>query len=298
MVPQVFASEVHVVSRQEGRQSKAVRLPVRRVDDRGIGEPVDDALAVEEPLEIRVADEPVAVTMRTPGDDERLTVGFLHAEGIVGSVKDVGRVYHCGRPGTEGYGNVIDVTPGPGVSLDVDRILATRRGTLTTSACGVCGRQSVDDLMERCPVLAPGPEVSRDRVLSLCEQLSDLQPTFRETGGVHAAAVFTASGELLACFEDVGRHNAVDKAVGELILTGRVGAGTAEESRAPAILVVSGRASFEIVQKAATARIPVLASVSAASSLAVDLAQAAHISLAGFVRRGSFNIYSFPERIF
>ena len=287
-----------MVSRQEGRQSRAVRLPVRRVSEGGIGEPVDDALAVEEPLEIRVADEPVAVTMRMPGDDERLTVGFLYAEGIVGSVEDVGRVYHCGRPGSEGYGNVIDVTPGPGVSLDVDRILATRRGTLTTSACGVCGRQSVDDLMERCPVLAPGPEVSRDLLLSLCERLPDLQPTFRETGGVHAAAVFTASGDLLACFEDVGRHNAVDKAVGELVLTGRVGAEMAEESRAPAILVVSGRASFEIVQKAATARIPVLASVSAASSLAVDLAQAAHISLAGFVRRGSFNIYSFPERIF
>jgi FdhD protein len=253
---------------------------------------------VEEPLEIRVADELVAVVMRSPGDDERLALGFLHAEGIVRAIPDVGRVYHCGRPGDEGYGNVIDVTPGPGVSLDVDRVQASRRGTLTVSACGICGRRSIQDLAERCPPLDPGPKVTSDLLLRLCDQLPEMQPTFRATGGAHAAAAYTSSGDLLCCLEDVARHNAVDKVVGELLLTGRIGPSDDEPAPLkPSILAVSGRLSFEIVQKAAVARIPIVASVSAASSLGADLARQLNVTLVGFVRDRSFNIYTSPERI-
>ncbi len=207
-------------------------------------------------------------------------------------------MYHCGRPGVEGYGNAIDVTPGPGVSLDLDRVQASRRGTMTVSACGVCGRQSIQDLAERCPPVAPGPEVPSDLLLRICDQLPEMQPTFRATGGSHAAAAYTSSGGLLCCFEDVARHNAVDKVVGELLLTGRIGPPDDESGvLKPSILAVSGRLSFEIVQKAAVARMPIVASVSAASSLGADLARRLNVTLAGFVREQSYNIYTSPERI-
>src|SRR5215831_4527089 len=251
-----------------------------------------DSVAVEEPLEIRVATEPVAVTMRTPGDDARLALGFLLSEGIIRSIDDVGAVSHCGRPGDEGFGNVIDVTAAPGVSLDVDKVQATRRGTLTTSACGVCGRRSVDDLLAICGQLPAGPTVDLRLVASATERLLGAQHNFSQTGGVHAAAALNAQGEVLAAFEDVGRHNAVDKVVGELVMKRWVARdrelrpSAVPAEHAPALLVVSGRASFEIVQKATVARIPVIASVSAASSLAIDLANQSGITLAGFVRGG------------
>ena len=257
----------------------------------------EDSIAIEEPLEIRVAGDPLAITMRTPGEDAKLAVGFLLAEGVVDSIDDVGRVFHCGRPGTEGYGNAIDVLPAPGVSLDLERVTATRRGTLTTSACGVCGRQSVDDLVERCRSMPSGPVVSLDLLLGIMDRLRKSQPTFAETGGVHAAAIFSAEGELLACHEDVGRHNAVDKAVGALLYDGLLSPTADSGGPQPAILCASGRSSFEIVQKAAVARIPIVTSVSAASSLAVDLAADIGVTLAGFVRDRGFNIYAHQERI-
>ena len=253
---------------------------------------IQDDIAIEEPLEIRVAGDPVAVTMRSPGDDARLAVGFLFSEGIIASIEDVGRVYHCGRPGTEAYGNAIDVLPAPGHSLDIERVNASRRGTLTTSACGVCGRQGVEDLVARCSAMPPGPKISAELLFETIEQMTRIQPTFTHTGGVHAAAAFGPDGHALVCCEDVGRHNALDKTVGALLFDRLVGT-----SRGPAVLAVSGRASFEIVQKAAVARIPIVASVSAASSLAVDLATDVGITLAGFVRRKGFNLYAHPERI-
>jgi FdhD protein len=265
-----------------------------------------DWIAVEEPLEIRVATEPVAITMRTPGDDALLALGFLLSEGIIRSIDDVGSVSHCGRPGEEGYGNVIDVTAAPGVSLDIDKVQATRRGTLTTSACGVCGRRSVDDLFAICGQVPPGPTLDLHLVASATEQLRNAQHNFSQTGGVHAAAALNAEGHILAAYEDVGRHNAVDKVIGALIQKRLVSAESAIRSAngsdrapasAPVLLVVSGRASFEIVQKATVARIPIVASVSAPSSLAIDLAQRSRITLAGFVRRGSLNAYTHPERI-
>jgi FdhD protein len=260
--------------------------------------PADDDLVVEEPLEIRVSGDTVAITMRTPGDDRFLSVGFLYAEGVIESVRDVGAVSHCGRPGDEGYGNTIDLVPAAGARLDVEKVEATRRGTLTTSACGVCGRRSIDDVIARCTVLAPGPVLSAELVTGSVARLRERQPLFAATGGIHAAAVLDERGEVLSTFEDIGRHNAIDKAIGKLVLEGRVPfANGRREPGAPTLLVVSGRASFEVAQKAAQARIPIVAGVSAASSLAVDLARATGVTLCGFVRGGSMTVYAHPERI-
>jgi len=254
--------------------------------------PAEDEVVAEEPLEIRVAGETLAITMRTPGADRELAVGFLFAEGVIGSRDDVGRVAHCGRPGEEGYGNTIDVAPGPGVSLDIDRVSATRRGTLTTSACGVCGRRSVGDVIERCRPRAVQPGMlGAQTIAAAVESLRALQPNFARTGGIHAAALCDAKGKVLVAYEDIGRHNAIDKAVGALLIAGRIPGSEA------VLLVVSGRASFEVVQKAAAAGLQMVASVSAASSLAIDLAKASGITLCGFVRNGSMTVYSHPARI-
>ncbi|TMA16148.1 MAG: sulfurtransferase FdhD, partial [Deltaproteobacteria bacterium] len=191
-----------------------------------------------------------------------------------------------------GYGNTIDVVPGPGVSLDIERLSATRRGTLTTAACGVCGRRTVDDVIARCAPLPVGrANIAAASILAAVESLRARQPNFARTGGIHGAALHDAQGNVLAAFEDIGRHNAVDKVVGALLLAGRIPGAEA------ALLVVSGRASYEVVQKASAARVPVIASVSAASSLAVDLARATGITLCGFVRKGTMTVYAHPERI-
>jgi FdhD protein len=254
--------------------------------------PITDAVAVEEPLEVRLAGDPVAVTMRTPGDDARLAAGFLHAEGLIRSLDDLGSLAHCGRPGEEGFGNVIDAIPAPGVVIDVERTRESRRGTLTTSACGVCGRRNIDGLLSLCSPLPPGEALPAERVGQALALLREGQAVFERTGGTHAAAALSAQGEVLALHEDVGRHNAVYKVVGARLYAARDGA-----RRPAALLAVSGRSSFEIVQKAAVARIPVVASVSAPSSLAIDLAERAGIALCGFVREGAFNVYAHPERI-
>jgi FdhD protein len=287
------------------REERGVtRREVSRFSDGSTNAPEQDVVAVEEPLEIRVSGDTVAITMRTPGQDRELAVGFLFSEGIIRSVDDLGGVAYCGRPGEEGWGNVIEVTPAPGLVLEVERVSASRRGTLTTAACGVCGRRSVDDLMEVCAPVPPGPVLAPEVLTRATVRLRDVQRNFAQTGGVHAAAVLDASGALLASAEDVGRHNAVDKVVGSLVLGGSVRSsrasvsGTAPRAGSPpTVLVVSGRASFEIIQKAAVARIPVVASVSAASSLAVDLAQRMGVTLAAFVRGERFNVYTHPSRL-
>ena len=257
-----------------------------------------DVIAVEEPLEIRVAGDTVAITMRTPGADHALATGFLLSEGIIRSVDDLGTLSHCGRTDQEGYGNALDVLPAPGVQLVWERVTASRRGTLTSTACGVCGREQIDDLLARIEPLGEAPPVDAALVASAPDRLRAAQQAFERTGGTHAAMVLAADGTVLAVHEDVGRHNAVDKAVGALVLEGRIGPCRAPApGPRPALLVVSGRSSFEMVQKAAMARIPVLASVGAASSLAVDLAGRAGVALATFVRGGSFNLYTHPQRI-
>jgi FdhD protein len=297
-------------SRRSGRSTPNHPVPSSEVDHRRIkgiatrgvrvlgqegelGPSTLDDVVVEEPLEIRVAGDALAITMRTPGHDEDLALGFLLAEGIVSSASDVGRIAHCGRPGDEGYGNTIDVLPGAGAILDPDRLQSSRRGTLITAACGVCGRRSIDDLLERLEAFEVGdPDtggVSVDLLRRCTEDLRSNQANFDRTGGVHAASLLDREGRMLAVAEDVGRHNAVDKVVGALLRQERLGEAV--------VLVVSGRVSFEIVQKAAVARVPIVAAVSAPTSLAVDLAERLGLTLCGFVRRGGLNIYSHPGRL-
>jgi FdhD protein len=301
---------------RSGREAGIARRDVVRIKDRpGApargGGPVaeTDEVAVEEPLEIRVAGDPLAITMRTPGADRELALGFLHAEGVIRSIDDVGSVAHCGRPGDEGFGNVIDVLPGPGVVLAPERVEGTRRGTLTSAACGVCGRLTIEDLVGRCrPVGQNGksegksdgkPDDARIEAAALAHLIGSMreqQALFTRTGGVHAAALFTCPRpgvtEIAAPIvrEDVGRHNAVDKVVGALIFARALPA-------ADRILVVSGRTSFEIVQKAVVAGIPIVASVSAPSSLAIDLAARMNVTLVGFLRGETMSVYTAPDRI-
>jgi FdhD protein len=264
----------------------ALRHVLRTASDPGL-----DQVAVEEPLEIRVDGEAVATTMRTPGADADLALGFLLAEGILRGASDVGTVTVCGRPGDEGYGNVVDVRSAAGIRLDPERILEGSRSRPIGSACGVCGRRSIGELVERAGRLAAPTRVTPETVVDAVNAIRDRQPIFSATGGLHAALLVSSSGEVLAAAEDVGRHNAVDKAVGSLLRRGLVGA-SAAPAAGPAVLAVSSRAGFEIVQKAAAAGIPVVASVSAPTSLAIDLAETAGIALCGFVRGGRCNVYA------
>lgn len=252
----------------------------------------EDEVAVEEPLEIRISGETLAVTMRTPGSDRELVLGFLLAEGVIAGAGDVSSVVHCGRATDEGRENTIDVTLAPGVKppVDAETGMLARRGTLVTSACGVCGRRSIDDLLARVAPLRSEGRVARDVVAGAVKGLRARQPIFARTGGCHAASLVGFDGRHVATFEDVGRHNAVDKVTGSRVLAGAV-------PLAGHLLVVSGRSSFEIVQKALAAGIPMVASVSAPSSLAVDLARRANVTLAGFVRDGSMTIYAGAERV-
>lgn len=258
-----------------------------------------DTIVVEEPLEIRIAGDTIAVTMRTPGHDRQLVTGFLLAEGIVTSKDDIAALAHCGRTGTLERENVIEVTLAPGVKTpldDVDAPLfggASRRGTITASACGVCGRKTIDDLLARAtPLPSDGGNGALDAgaIARAMKALGEHQPIFAATGGCHAATLVTFAGAHVVTYEDVGRHNAVDKVIGARVLANAL-------PLAGHVLAVSGRASFEIVQKAIVARIPVVASVSAPSSLAVDLATRANVTLLGFVRGDRATVYSGASRL-
>ena len=252
-----------------------------------------DTLAVEEPLELRVAGRPLAVTMRTPGHDVELAAGFLVSEGVIASAGEFQSAIHCGGPGTGGVENtynVLDVTLAPGVAPPDPDIA---RAFYTTSSCGVCGKASIEavETVSSFDVRHDELRVDAELLAGLPDRLREKQEVFEKTGGLHAAALFDgASGELLVLREDVGRHNAVDKVVGWALLNDRLPlTGT--------ILQVSGRASFELVQKATMAGLPVLAAVSAPSSLAVELAEAAGLTLVGFLRGASMNVYSEPRRV-
>jgi FdhD protein len=264
-------------------------VSVTRSDDRA---PRSDEVVVEEPLEIRVAGDTLAVTMRTPGHDRELVLGFLWAEGVIRSPDDVSALAHCGRVGEEERENVMEVTLAPGVApprADDDSPFA-RRGTITTSSCGVCGRRSIDDLLARCTALPTGPSISKSTLAAAVRAIGDHQPVFAKTGGCHAASLVRFDGAHVTTFEDVGRHNAVDKLVGSQVRARAL-------PLAGHVLVVSGRSSFEIVQKAALAGISVVASVSAASSLAVDLALRANVTFVGFARGDAFTVYTGVERL-
>lgn len=250
-----------------------------------------DKVVGEEPLEIRVGGpsqeaQPVAVTMRTPGHDFELAVGFLLAEGFLASPRDVRAVKYCDLPDDDPQRyNVVTV-----VTLGAVETAGRARSVTVSSSCGVCGTTSLDQLRNRCPAVSDGWVMSAALLTALPERLRDHQRVFDQTGGLHAAGLFDRTGALIAAREDIGRHNAVDKLVGWAALNGRLPLSTAA-------LVVSGRVSFEIVQKAAVAGIPALAAVSAPSSLAVATARALGMTLAGFVRDGRANLYSGAWRV-
>ena len=251
-------------------------VPVQRVEG-GTAVATQDLLAVEEPLEIRIGARPVSITMRTPGSDFDLAAGFLFTEGIIEGPNAIERI----RSGTR---NTVTVDLKRGIHVDLDRLA---RHFYTSSSCGVCGKASLEALAAQgCRMFQQnGPLFQAALIPELPEQLRRAQPVFEHTGGLHAAALFDATGRLEILREDVGRHNAVDKVIGAELLAGR----TPLTNR---LLLVSGRASFELVQKALVAGIPVLAAVGAPSSLAVEVAQRYNMTLLGFVREGRFNIYS------
>ncbi|GAA1955460.1 formate dehydrogenase accessory sulfurtransferase FdhD [Kitasatospora viridis] len=249
-----------------------------------------DTLAAEEPLEIRIGGEPLTVTMRTPGQDFDLVAGFLVGEGLLHRTDQLAALRYCA--GTDEAGantyNVVDATLRGAPALP----LSAHRTLLTTSACGLCGRDTVDAVRThvRWPVAADPLTVDPAVLYALPERLRAAQRTFDSTGGLHAAGLFTAAGELLCAREDVGRHNAVDKVIGWALREGRL-------PLTGHLLLVSGRASFELTQKAALAGLPLLAAVSAPSSLAADLAEELGLTLVGFLRGEQANVYTRPERI-
>jgi FdhD protein len=256
---------------------------------------VDDAVAVEEPLEIRlgrledgkVRHQPVSITMRTPGDDFELAAGFLFTEGILQSNRQVREILHCGKG--KGATNTLRVDLVAGVDVDMKRL---ERNFYTTSSCGVCGKTSLEALATGAQRVSPpaGFTVDPHLIDELPARLQAQQHVFRSTGGLHASALFSRTGELLGLREDVGRHNALDKLIGARFLAGTLPANDT-------ILFLSGRASFELLQKCVMAGIPVVCAVGAPSSLAIEAAREFGVTLLGFVRSGRFNVYTGKERL-
>ena len=234
----------------------------------------EDEVAVEEPLEIRVDGRPIAVTMRTPGNDEELALGFLHGEGLIDGPREA-------APPPDLAANTIDVG-GPMLRDPGDRSF------YTSSSCGVCGKGSIEEVAVDAPPAEPGPTVSRELLATLPEHLR--QPAFALTGGLHATGLFDAAGEAIVTREDVGRHNAMDKVIGRALIDGLI-------PLHPNVLCVSGRLSFELVQKAAVAGAPLLVGVGAPTSLAVTLADDRGLTLCGFARGGRVNVYTYSSRV-
>ena len=277
---------------------RTARRRVLRITLPGGGQPGDSApradfLAAEEPLGIRVGGSALTMTMRTPGDDLELAAGFLVSEAVIRAPADIAEIKlcdgtACGHADHDGMGNIADVTLAAGVEVAP----GARRNFLTTSACGVCGKTSIQDIcvLPHAALAADTARFAPEMLATLPDRLRDAQRVFLRTGGLHAAGLFTAEGELITVREDVGRHNAVDKVVGRALLDDRL-------PLAGCGLLVSGRASFELVQKAVLAGIPLLAAVSAPSSLAVDLAEEAGLTLVGFLRGPSMNVYAGAHRL-
>jgi FdhD protein len=245
-----------------------------------------DWVASEEPLEIRVRGRGLAVTMRTPGHDAELACGFLVTEGLVRNRSDVLEIAHCqNEPGWPG--NILNVFLAPSVAIDFEKL---SRHTYASSSCGLCGKASIESIHQHFPPIAGKQRIAAATLGELPGKLLAAQPAFAKTGGLHGAAIFDLRGGLLVVREDVGRHNAVDKCIGSAFLNGLL-------PLSEQVLLVSGRASFEIMQKSLAAGLPIVAAVSAPSSLAVECARESGQTLVGFLRGSTFNIYSHPERI-
>ena len=249
-----------------------------------------DHVAVEEPMEVRVNGASFAVIMRTPGADRDLAAGFLLAEDVIRSGDEIESIEYCDDVTDEGRTNTLNVTVSGEAADRVSARLGERRQVMMNASCGLCGRRTIESLQARVSTVGGEWTVGGAVIASLPDRLRTSQAVFDSTGGLHAAGLFDRSGELQLSAEDVGRHNAVDKIVGRTLLAGRHPLDTS-------ILLVSGRMSFELVQKALLAGVPLIAAVSAPSSLAIDLAVQSNITLCGFVRGPGFNIYSHPNRI-
>src|ERR671913_756895 len=278
---------------KKARRGSKTKVRVRVVEE-GLTRVRPDALATEEPMEIRLisddAKQTVAITMRTPGADFELAAGFLYGEGIVSSPDDILKISYCVDPDldAEQQYNIVSVELRGGRSYDPRPL---ERHFYTTSACGVCGKASLEQLELRgCPMIPPGPKVAPEIIYALPEKLREAQGLFDATGGLHAAALFDKEGELVTLREDVGRHNATDKLIGWALLEGRL-------PLSGHVVMVSGRSSFEILQKCLTAGGPFVCAISAPSSLAVDVARQFGMTLVGFLRGGRFNVYAGSERI-
>jgi FdhD protein len=273
------------------RRGSKTKVRVRVVED-GHARVRPDSLATEEPMEIRLVSggsrQTVAVTMRTPGADFELAAGFLYGEGIISSSEEIQKISYCVDVDAEQRFNIVNVELRGNRGYDLRPL---ERHFYTTSACGVCGKASLEQLELRgCPVIPPGPRVGAQTIYSLPEKLREAQGLFEATGGLHAAALFDEEGGLVVLREDVGRHNATDKLVGWALLEGRL-------PLRDHIVMVSGRSSFEIMQKCLVAGVPIVCAISAPSSLAVDVAREFGMTLVGFLRGNKFNVYAGPERI-
>jgi FdhD protein len=266
------------------------RVPVIYVDRAPRDDASTDLASVEEPLEVRLHGKPFAVIMRTPGEDRALAAGFLLSEGVVRDASGLGAVEHCRHPDRPDAHNVVDAYLLGEARASLDRLLDERRNVLANSSCGLCGRVTIDTVAVRAPRLDIRWTIAKDVAARLPAALRARQAVFEGTGGLHAAGLFTVDGAWVTSAEDVGRHNAVDKVVGRMLLDDRL---PLEEL----VLAVSGRVSYEIVQKAWLAGIGLVCAVSAPTSLAVDLADEAGITLLGFARDGGFNIYTHAARI-
>lgn len=257
------------------------RRTIQRING-GQRESVEDTLVVEEPLEIRVRGRGIAVTMRTPGHDYELAAGFLVSEGIIENFAQVLAINHCQQGEAADHANVVNVYLAPKVEVDLEKL---SRHVFASSSCGLCGKATIDAVQQQFPPIDKPADISPDLIRSLPDRLREQQSVFDNTGALHAAALFDHEGKLLVVREDVGRHNAVDKAIGHAFL----------EQQLPLenhILLVSGRASFEILQKALSARIPTIAAVSAPSHLAVEFAERNNQTLIGFLRDQRMNVYT------
>lgn len=267
--------------------SETASIFLRRVTAGREPEECADVVAAEEPLEIRVEGRPLAVVMRTPGHDRELAAGFLLTEGVIKSAKDLFDITACIAPGAAGKGNAVDVALARPDAFDFEKLT---RHVFTSSSCGVCSKASIDAVIKRRKPLRDDVRIAADVLLSLPRRLAAQQETFKQTGGLHACALFDETGKLLMLREDVGRHNALDKLLGWALLG----------KRTPLhghLVLLSGRASFEMLQKAHAGGIPVVAAISAPSSLAVEFARESGQTLAGFVRGRSMNLYAGAERI-
>ena len=274
-----------------GNQTEDIRVANTRVmrwANGGLDNETEDWVAREEPLEIRVKGESIVVTMRTPGHDKELAIGFLLAEGVITNSSDVLEIAYCQQGEASLHKNILNVFLSPEVEINLDRL---KRNVYASSSCGLCGKASIESLQNIFePLNKIETVISVDKILTLAQKLRAKQSTFDKTGGLHAAGIFDRNGELLVLREEIGSHNAVDKILGHLFLKNHM-------PLEDCVLMVSGRASFEIIQKSLAGRVGIICAVSAPSSLAVDMAKESGQTLIGFLRERKFNVYSHKDRI-